>query len=76
MQEVVTSPVQRHLRIVNEKFPKLLEKKKDSVHTIEVKLLYIMKRARSDLEMSVVYLCTQVTKSDTDDWKKLRRVIA
>ena len=35
-----------------------------------------MKRARSDLETAISYLCTRVTKSNEDDWKKLRRVIA
>ena len=40
------------------------------------KILYIMKRARPDLETAVSYLCTRVSKSDLDDWKKLRRVIA
>ena len=35
-----------------------------------------MKRARPDLETSATYLCTRVSKSDDDDWKKLRRVIA
>ena len=35
-----------------------------------------MKRARPDLETSVAFLCTRVTKSDEDDWKKLRRVLA
>lgn len=35
-----------------------------------------MKKSRPDLETSVDHLCTRVTKSDEDDWKKLRRIIA
>ena len=35
-----------------------------------------MKRARPDLETAISFLCTRVGKSDVDDWKKLRRVIA
>ena len=35
-----------------------------------------MKRARPDLETAIGFLCTRVSKSDEDDWKKLRRVIA
>ena len=35
-----------------------------------------MKRSRPDLETAIGFLCTRVTKSDEDDWKKLRRVIA
>ena len=33
-------------------------------------------RARSDLETTVSFLCTRVSKSDEDDWLKLRRGIA
>ena len=35
-----------------------------------------MKRSRPDLETTIGFLCTRVAKSDEDDWKKLRRVIA
>ena len=35
-----------------------------------------MKRGRPDLEVPVTYLCSRVSKSDEDDWKKLRRVLA
>lgn len=35
-----------------------------------------MKRARPDLETAISFLCTRVSKSNLDDWKKLRRVIA
>ena len=51
-------------------------KEKETFHSIVSKLLWIMKRARSDLETAISYLCTRVAKSDEDDWIKLRRVIA
>jgi len=34
-----------------------------------------MQRARSDIETSVSFLMKRVSKSNVDDWKKLRRVI-
>ena len=74
--EEVTSPAQKHLRTVDDKCLKLSGKKRELFHTIVAKLLYIMKRARPDLETSIGHLCTRVTKSDEDDWKKLRRIIA
>ena len=37
--------------------------------------MYITKRARPDIETAVSYLCTHVSKSTTDDWKKLRRTL-
>ena len=74
--EEVTSPAQRHLREVNPDCNPLSTEKSQSFHTIVASLLWIMKRARPDLETSVGFLCTRVSKSDEDDWKKLRRVIA
>ena len=74
--EVVTSPAQRHLRDVNPECEPLSAKRSQSFHTIVATLLWIMKRARPDLETAIGFLCTRVSKSDEDDWKKLRRVIA
>jgi hypothetical protein len=74
--ETVTSPARPNLRDVNEECDKLTGEKRDGFHSIVMKLLWIIKRARPDLETAIGFLCTRVDKSDTDDWKKLRRVIA
>ena len=74
--EEVKSPAQCYLREVNLKSLQLCVKKKESFHSIVAKLLWVMKRARPDLETAISFLCTRVGKSDEDDWKKLRRVIA
>ena len=76
INEVVTSPARPRLRDVNENCPKLVEEKREGFHSIVQKLLWVMKRARPDLETAIGFLCTRVDKSDTDDWRKLRRVIA
>ena len=76
LTDVVTSPAQRHLREVDPDCNPLNTKKSQSFHTIIATLLWIMKRARPDLETSVICVCTRVSKSDEDDWNKLRRVIA
>ena len=34
-----------------------------------------MKRARPDLEPTIAFLCTRVSKCGTSDWKKLRHVL-
>ena len=39
------------------------------------KLLYVMKRARPDIETSVSFLMRRVSKSDEDDWAKLIRAL-
>ena len=40
---------------------------------MRAKLLYLLKRARPDLETLVSFLTMRATKSDVDDWKKLKR---
>ena len=75
MDEIVTSPAQKHLRDVNESCTRLDGKKADIFHSIVATLLWIMKRARPDIEVPVSFLCSRVSKSDEDDWKKLRRVL-
>ena len=49
---------------------------KDTFHTLTDKLLYIIKKARPNIETAVAYIHIRVTKSDVDDWKKLQRVLA
>ena len=38
------------------------------------KVLFITKRSRPDLDTAVVFLTTRLSKSDVDEWKKLRRI--
>ena len=73
--EEVTSPAQNHLRDVNPNGFPINKAKSESFHSIVAKLLWIMKRARPDLETAVSFICTRVSKSDGDDWKKLRRTL-
>ena len=39
------------------------------------KLLFIVKRARPDCETAISFLTRRVSKSDEDDWEKMRRVL-
>lgn len=39
------------------------------------KLLYLCKRARPDIKNAVAFLCTRVKSPDSDDYKKLVRVM-
>ena len=50
-------------------------KKSKIFHTSTAKLLYIMKRARPDIETSVSFLLRRVLGGDVDDWIKLRHVM-
>jgi hypothetical protein len=49
--------------------------KADIFHSTVAKLLYICKRCRLDIQNTVGFLTTRVSKPDEDDWKKLKRVL-
>ena len=54
----------------------LLDKKlSENFHMVVAKLLYIMKRTRPDLEPTVTFLSTRVSKPTINDWKKLKRLL-
>ena len=69
----VTSPAQHHLFHVNKDTEPLDKNKKENFHSVTAKLLYLVKRARPDLETLVCFLTIRVTKSNVDDWKKLKQ---
>ena len=50
---IVTLPAQRHLRDIYEKCTALSVDIQDEFHTVVAKLLWIMKRARPDLETTI-----------------------
>jgi hypothetical protein len=71
----VTSPAAKNLFQVNDECEQLNETKSEIFHSVVAKLLFIMKRARPDLETTISFLMKRVSKSDTDDWKKLKRCL-
>ena len=75
IEGTVTSPAAKYLLNVPEDDEVLDDERKDRFHSVVAKLLYIMKRARPDLEPAVAFLCTRVSKSSKSDWGKLRRVL-
>ena len=72
----MTSPAQHYLFQVNEDAESLEKNKKEFFHSVTAKLLYLVKLARPDIETLVSFLTMRVTKSDVDDWKKLKRGLA
>ena len=60
----VTSPAQHHLFQENKDSKPLNKNKKEKFHSVTAKLMYLVKRARPDLETLLSFLTTRVTKSD------------
>jgi hypothetical protein len=76
MEGEASTPACNFLFSVNNTNPTLLpESVKDTFHTIVAKLLFACKRARPDIMTAIAFLCTRVKAPDTDDYKKLGRVI-
>jgi hypothetical protein len=70
-----STPAAAHLFDVNDECEKLDEEKSEIFHKIVAKLLFACKRARPDIQTAVAFLTTRVSKSDIDDWKKLKRCL-
>jgi hypothetical protein len=70
------TPSQEHLFKVNDEDPeKLDESNRMIVHRHTAKLLFLSQRARPDVQTATSFLCTRVKEADTDDYKKLARVM-
>ena len=71
----ISSPATKLLQYVKEDSKQLDTDMSEKFHSVVAKLLYITKRARPDIEPTVAYLCTRVSRSDENDLNKLRRVL-
>ena len=70
-----TTPAANHLFDVRDNATKLPEDKAMIFHNMTARGLFVCKRARPDIQTTVAFLTTRVSKPDDDDWKKLRRLI-
>ena len=76
MDGEAATPAANHLFEVNETDPVMLDEPTSVLfHHNVAKLLFLCKRARPDIQTAVAFLCTRVKGPDTDDYKKLTRVV-
>ena len=75
LDEKPTSPAANHLFEVDDNGIKLKPEQKDMFHEFVAKLLFLGKRARPDLQTAISFLSTRVREPDTDDYKKLIRLM-
>ena len=68
---LVTSPATNKLFEVRKDTKQLSDNKVELFHSVMVKLSFIMKRSRPDLDIAVSFLTTRVSKRDIDEWGKL-----
>ena len=72
----VSNPANKKIFNVDPDAAKLDEPKRQLLHSLVQKLLWITKRARPDVMVPVAFLTKRVTKATGDDWEKLRRVLS
>jgi hypothetical protein len=69
------TPASDHLFTVSPDAKKLDSNDAYMFHHNTAKLLFLCKRAQPDIQTAVAFLCTRVQQPDTDDCKKLARVM-
>lgn len=69
------TPAAKHLFETDDRAKKLNGEDASVFHHIVAQMVFLCKRARPDIQLSVGFLSTRVKAPDTDDWKKLRRVV-
>ena len=76
MSGAVQAPALIFLFEASTKDPTMMDKDEaDMFHTMVAKLLFLCKRARPDIHTAVSFLCACVKSPDTEDYKKLGRII-
>lgn len=71
----VETPAAHHLFDVNPDAERLDRDKAAAFHHLVARSLFLCKRARSDLQLAVSFLCGRVKKLDWDDCKKFGRLL-
>ena len=69
------TPARKDLFDVDETAQRLTGERAERFHSVAAKLLYVSIRARMDILLPVVFLCTRVSKSTTQDESKLLRLL-
>ena len=70
-----TTPAKRNLFEIDESAHQLSKNQKEIFHHIVAKLLFVSKRARPDIDLTISFLCSRVDRSTTEDWQKLERLL-
>ena len=72
----IKTPAVKHLFKVNSACTKLCERDNIMFHQLVANLLFLSKRAQSDIQPTTAFLATRVRNPVEDEWKKLRRVLS
>jgi len=73
--KVAPTPAKKDLFTVDDGSEQLEKRQGGIFHSIVAKLLYVSNRARTDAQLAIAFLCTRVSCSTEQDWKKLIRLL-
>ena len=76
MMKPIRTTAENHLLKVDDVCKKLCDRHKIIFHRFVAKLLFLIKRARPDIQPTIVFLTTRVRNPDEDNWKKIQRVLS
>ena len=69
------TPANKNIFEIDDEAPLLNKERSDRFHRVVAKLLYTSHRGRPDIQLAVAFLCTRVSRSTTQDWEKLKRLL-
>ena len=69
------NPRYKDFVVIEGKADELTPRQQQKFGSIVPKLLWVTKRGRPDIELPVAFLCTRISKCNSLDWKKLRRLL-
>ena len=72
---VTVAPAADHLFEVNKSTPQPSKEMACVFYNFMAKALFLFKQACPDMQTAVAFSCSRVTCPDTDDWKKLVRLV-
>jgi len=73
--KVAPTPAKKDLFTVDNGSEQLDKRQGEFFYSIVAKLLYVSKRARTNAQLAIAFLCTRVSCSTEQDWKKLIRLL-
>ena len=75
MEGLATTPAYSYLLNTDPGCKILCEEQGQLFHHLVAKVLYLSKHTRQDIKTTVAFLCTRVREPNTDDYKKLTKVM-
>jgi hypothetical protein len=75
VSKCVTSPATKALFTIDSDSTLLQQTQKERFHRIVQKLLYLSHRGWPDIQLTISFLCTRVSRSTTQDWAKLKQLL-